>query len=93
MCYIKKNTTNVCTLCGKGIASNLMFCSEECSERHYDYILIDIPRRWVDNTLKKIKCPERYDAVVGYSKRHSYDLHLLKKKLVEKFNVDICRGY
>jgi len=62
-------------------------------ERHYDYVLIDIPRRWVENTLKRIECPGRYDAIVAYSKRHSFDLQLLKKKLKEKYKLDICRGY
>lgn len=93
MCSSKKNIKNKCCLCGQSVVGNAMFCSEDCSERHYDYVLIDVPKRWVQNTLVKIECPERYDVVVAYAKRHNFDLQLLKKKLKEKHNVDICRGY
>lgn len=93
VCSNKKQNVNRCSLCGKNVSGSAMFCSEECMERHYDYVLIDIPRRWVENTLVKISCPDRYDAIVTYSKRHSFDLQLLKKKLREKFKIDICRGY
>ncbi len=84
---------NVCNMCGTEVPGTAMFCSEECNERHYDYILVDIPRRWVDNTLLRLECPERYQAIVAYSKRHSFELQLVKKKLKEKFNINICRGY
>jgi hypothetical protein len=89
----QKTSGNNCALCGAKVNGSAMFCSDECNERHYDYVLVDIPRRWVDNTLRRLSCPERYTAIVQYSKRHSFDLQLVKKKLVEKYEIDICRRY
>ena len=93
MCSSSNTTKRICKLCGTKVSGNAMFCSDDCYEGHYDYILVDVSRRWVVNTLLKIDCPERYNAIVAYGKRHSFSLKLLKKKLVEKFNVDICKGY
>jgi len=93
VCSKSKTGKNYCLLCNAEVAGRAIFCSAECEERHYDYILIDVPRRWVSNTLERLKCPERYYAIVAYSKRHSYDLQLLRKKLKEKYKLDICRGY
>jgi len=93
MCVNKNFVRTGCKLCGNKVVGNAMFCSEECNEGHYDYILVDVSKRWVANTLSKIECPDRYDAIVAYANRHSFDIKLLKKKLKEKFNIDTCRGY
>lgn len=80
-------------MCGVELKGTAMFCSDECYEDHYDYILVDVPRGWVNNTLLRLKCPQRNDAIVSYAKRHNFSLKFLRKKLKEKFNLDICRGY
>ena len=92
MCKKTNHSPNICSLCGRNVSGAVMFCSEECMEVHYDYVLLDVSKRWVHNTLLKIPCPERYSAIVAFGKRHKYSLKLLKKKLSEKFKIDICEG-
>ena len=79
-----------CGFCDDVMNTSSAFCSTSCFETHCDYLLIDISPRWVEKTLRNLSCPKRYYAVKEYAKRHSFDFDLLKKRLKEKFTIDLC---
>ncbi len=79
-------------MCHGKTQNGALFCSEDCEERHYDYVDINILSLWIDRTLSKMNCYERYIEVVKFSKRHNMDMTLVEIKIERKYFLKICKG-
>ena len=78
-------------MCGEKTQNGALFCSKECEETHYEYVLISIPRLWIKNRVDKMNCYERYIEIVKFSKRHNMNLGLVITKIQREHSLKICK--
>ena len=78
-------------MCFKKVHVGSVFCSEECEEKHYEYVSIKIPELWVKNHLKTAKnCQEAFVMAKDFAEKHNYNLLLVIKRLIRQYKIDIC---
>lgn len=80
-----------CKMCGKKTQNGAVFCSKDCEELHYEYVLISIPSLWVKNTLDSMNCYERHIEIVKFSKRHNMNIKLVTTKIIREYSLKICK--
>lgn len=81
-----------CAFCDAQMNDNAAYCSDTCFEINCEYLLIEISPKWVKSTLCKTEGAERVRLVKEYAKRHSCNFKLLKRKLKEKYDIDVYQG-
>jgi hypothetical protein len=79
-------------MCRGKTQNGALFCSTECEDIHYDYVMIAIPDLWVKKTLDAMNCYERYIEITRFSKRHNINQKLVETKIERKYMLKICKG-
>jgi hypothetical protein len=78
-------------MCRTKTQNGALFCSKECEEMHYEYVLISIPSLWIKSTIDKMNCYERYIEIVKFAKRHNMNRDLVIEKITRTYSLRICK--
>jgi len=78
-------------MCASKTQNGALFCSKECEEKHYEYVLISIPSLWIKNNIDKMDCVKRYKEIVKFSNRHNMNLELVITKISREYSLKICK--
>ncbi len=78
-------------MCGSKTHNGALFCSKECEERHYDYISLSIPDKWIKKTLCRLNCGDRILEIESFSMRHHMDIKLVLLKIERNYTLKKCK--
>ncbi len=87
----KESRKIYCSMCSKKTQNGATFCSKECEEEHYDYIMVTIPSLWIKETISRIDCTKRMKEIRLFAARHNANIAHVIQKIQDKYKIELCK--